>query len=248
MLREGDVVDGSQGLVATETVMGFQFPVLVDLLPGLAAGVRSLSVRRNEALGAIIVSKTVPGLNAAMIAALRNIVRETAAGRLGRVNFLVFDLAHEGFALSTADEGFEDLLADIEMLILSAPVVSVGCARADLAGADLELALACSMMVGKQDVRFSFAADPLVSIGAYALLAQKIGFVRAERLMETAEIIGADEMRELCILKETLESDGAAGIEAFLRKTARRHNAWCGIYRAQRITSGAVHATLRAAQ
>jgi len=246
-LREGNVVDGSQGLVAADMTAGIRFPVLVDPLPALVTGVRGLAARRNEALNAIVLSKTAPGLTRETITALRAVVRDVAAGRLGRINFLVLDLAHEGFALSTADEGFEDLLAEIETLILCAPVVSVACARADLAGADLELALACSMMVGKADARFSFAADPLVSIGSYALLAQKIGFVRAERLMETAEIISAAEMRELCLMKDTLEGEGAAAIEAFLTRTARRHNAWCGIYRAQRVTSPAVHETLRAA-
>ncbi|MEI7932528.1 MAG: enoyl-CoA hydratase [Alphaproteobacteria bacterium] len=224
-----------------------RFPVLVDTLPVLVSGVRSLSVRRNETLEAIIVSKTAPGFSRQTVEALRRVVRELAAGRLGKVNFLVLDLAHEGFALSTAEEGFDDLLAEIETLILAAPVISIAAARADLAGADLELALACSMMVGREDVRFSFAADLLVSIGAYALLAQKLGFVRAERLMESGEILDANQMRDLCLLKDVLETDGAAGIEAYLRKTARRHNAWCGVYRAQRVTSPAVHQTLRQA-
>ena len=37
-----------------------------------------------------------------------------------------------------------------------------------------------------------FVTDPLVSIGSYALLAQKIGFVRAERLMDSGEILDVD--------------------------------------------------------
>lgn len=246
-MREGDVMDGSQGMVVADMTQEIRFPVLVDTLPLLVSGVRHLTVRRNEALDAIIISKTAPGFSRQAIEALRRVVRELAAGRLGRVNFLVLDLAHEGFALSTAEDGFEDLLAEIETLILAAPVISIASVRADLAGADLELALACSMMVGKEGARFSFAADPLVSIGAYALLAQKLGFVRAERLMESGEILTVAQMHDLCLVKDVLEADGAAGIEAYLAKTARRHNAWCGVYRAQRVTSPAVHQTLRQA-
>jgi enoyl-CoA hydratase/carnithine racemase len=241
-------MDGSQGWVVSDMTSRVAFPVLVDTLPLLVSGARALTVRRNDTLDAIIVSKTEPGLTRQSVEALRRVVRELAAGRLGRVNFLVLDIAHEGFALATAADGFEDLLAEIETLILAAPVISIATVRTDLAGADLELALACSMMVGKEGVRFSFAADPLVSVGAYALLAQKLGFVRAERLMESGEILDAAQMRELCLLRDMLEGDGADAIEAFLRKTARRHNAWCGVYRAQRVTSPAVHETLRAAR
>jgi enoyl-CoA hydratase/carnithine racemase len=238
-------VDGSQGLVATNSSPELHFPALVDSLPALMASARGLSARRIDALGTIVVTKTAPGLTRDTVDALRSVIREIRENRLGRVDFLVLDLAHQEFALSTGEGEFDDLLIELETLILAAPVVSIACARANLAGADLELALACSMMVASETSRFSLAGDPLVSVGAYAVLAQKIGFVRAERLMESAEVLDAAEMRELCLIKDTFDADVADPIAQFLDKIGRRHNAWCGIYRAQRITARSVHEMLR---
>lgn len=238
-------MDGSQGWVAPGTQGSAHFPSAVDPLGGLFAGVSGLSVRRSDELNSIILTKTVPGLGKDAIAALRSMLHEIAAGRLGAVKFLVLDFAHEGFALSTADDGAEALFDEMENLILAAPVVSVASIRANLAGADLELALTCSMMVARPDVRFSFAADPLVSIRAYAMLAQKIGFVRTERLMEDGRIVDVEEMRGLYLLKDILEEDGMGGLEIFLRKTIRKHNACYGIYRARRIASPSVSQALR---
>jgi enoyl-CoA hydratase/carnithine racemase len=145
-------------------------------------------------------------------------------------------------------DGFVDLLVELESLILARPTVSVAFARADLAGADLEFALGCSMMVAASQRRFSFAADPLISVGAYALLAQKIGFVLAERLMERGEIMDAQALYDLCLIKELAADDGEEAIDAFLAGAQRKHNACYGIYRAQRIATGSAHATLRAAR
>ena len=237
-------MDGSQGLVASGVQGDARFPSAVDPLGALFAGVVGLSVRRSDELNSIVVTKTVPGLAGPTIAALRAMLQEIAAGRLGALKFLVLDFAHTGFALSTADDGAEALFDEMENLILAAPVVSVACVRADLAGADLELALTCSMMVARSGARFSFAADPLVSIRAYAMLAQKIGFVRTERLMEEARIVDVEEMRGLYLIKDVLEEDGVSGVDDFLRRTARKHNACYGIYRARRIASPSVRQAL----
>ncbi len=130
------------------------------------------------------------------------------------------------------------MVGEVANLILRAPVVSVAYVREFISGADLDLALACSMLVCEEGARFSFAADPVVSVTTYALLAQKIGFVRAERLMEREEVLDAAQMRELFLLKETTEAgSGLEGLEKFLHRSVRRHNSAYGIYRAQRIAT-----------
>jgi hypothetical protein len=103
--------------------------------------------------------------------------------------------------------------------------------------------LACSMFVGERGRRFSFAADAVVSLGFYGLLAMKIGFVQAERLMDGADIVDADRLHSLLLMKEVGDADVLSHV---LGKTARRHNSCYGIYRAQRISTQAVHQNLRA--
>ena len=217
------------------------YPSLVEPVVGLVAEMDGLRARRMDELDTIVVTKTAPGFGAAHIAALRELLSDAKAGRLGRLKFLAFEFFHEGEGQPSEDEAFHALLGDVANLILSAPIVTVACARGRMAGADLEFALACSMLVGERGAHFSFAADPIVSIGTYGFLAQKIGFVRAERLMEEGEVLDVAQMQELLLLKSISEDGGGvAGLEHFLRRTARRHNSCYGIYRAQRITSPAL--------
>jgi enoyl-CoA hydratase/carnithine racemase len=165
-------------------------------------------------------------------------VRNAAAGRYGQLKFLVVDFAHKGEAGPVGGEHVAALVSEAANLILKAPIVLVANARGPMAGVDLEFALACSMLIGEADVRFSFAADPIVSMGTYVFLAQKLGFVRAERLMERAESVDAQEMHDLLLLKDVADPGaGAEGVTRFLKRTARRYNSCCGIYRAQRMTA-----------
>lgn len=197
-----------------------------------------LTMTRLDALDTLVVGKDRPGFDAAALEGVRQIVRDARAGLLGRLKFLVFDLAHADDEDGEAVDGFDGLIIEVANLILAAPVVTVAFARGRIGGADLEFALACSMMIGESSARFSFAADPIVAIGTYGFLAQKIGFVRAERLMEGGEELDAQQMHDLLLLKALVESGaGLSGVEAFLGKALRRHNASYGIYRAQRITS-----------
>ncbi|MEI9965036.1 MAG: hypothetical protein WDM92_10300 [Caulobacteraceae bacterium] len=125
-------------------------------------------------------------------------------------------------------------------LVLRAPIVSVACARAYMSGADLELALGCSMVIAERGAKFDFDADPVASLGIYASLSRKIGFVRAERLMEEGRLLEADEMKDLLLIKDAADAgEGPRFLEAYLKRNVRRHNSCYSIYRAQRIVSAA---------
>jgi enoyl-CoA hydratase/carnithine racemase len=203
--------------------------------PSEAAPVTHLAVERLDDLDTVILTKTACGFDAATIAELRERIRDAAAGKLGRLKFLVVDFAHDGYAGPANSDEFDALITEAANLILSAPIVLVANARGPMAGADIEFALACSMLVGEAGVEFSFAEDPIVSVETYGFLAQKLGFVRAERLMESGEILTAHQMQELLLLKDVI--DDSEGLRGFLAKTGRRHNSCYGIYRAHRMAS-----------
>ncbi len=217
------------------------YPTFADTLEPVFPTAEGLVVRRMDDLQTLLVTKTLAGMDSARIEAIRKIVRDAAAGRLGALKFLVLDFAHDGEADAAGAEGFHALVNELANLILKAPIVSVACARAHMVGADLELALACSMIIGEDGARFSFAADPVLSLATYGFLAHKIGFVRAERLMERGEILDAEQMHDILLVKSVAESGaGIKGIEGFLARTGRRHNSCYGIYRAHRMASPAV--------
>jgi len=196
---------------------------------------------RLEDYDTLVITKTRAGFDAVAVEEARRLLREAAGGKLGRLKYLVFEFAHGGEAMVVKDEGFNVLVDELSNLILSAPVISVAYARGVMAGADLEFALACSMLVADPAATFSLEGDPVISIGAYGLLAMKIGFVRAERLMEDGGVLDAVQMHDLLLVKGILDE----GLEGFLRQASRRHNSQYGIYRAQRINTRSVHASLR---
>lgn len=205
-----------------------------------------LAWRRLAHLETLVITKTVAGFEGPCVQALTKLILDARSGRLGPLKFLVMDFAHPGSADAAGAEGFSTLVSNAADLILQAPIVSIAYARAHMTGADLEFALGCSMLIGERGAKYSFAADPLSALGIYGFLAQKIGFVRAERLMEGGEILDADGMRDLLILKDVIEAgEGSDGLERFLRTHARRHNSCYGIYRAQRIASPSIYKNLR---
>jgi hypothetical protein len=199
----------------------------------------SLTVTRVESLGLVIVSKSRAGFRASEVQALRRLVAEIASGEAGACKFLVLDFAHRATGAEDVAPGFDDLLNEAASLILEVPVLLIAWARGPLSGTDLEVALACSMIVGEQGARFSFATDLVDRFRSYAILAHKIGFAKAERLMEGGETLDAAEMLNHLLLKEVAPpTPGYGGIERFVQTRWRRHNSSCGIYRAQRIAMG----------
>jgi enoyl-CoA hydratase/carnithine racemase len=208
----------------------------------------SLTLQRLDDLDAVVVTKATAGFTAETIERLRTLIRDAAAGRLGQLKFIAFDLAHEGEAELAASEEFQALVGEAANLILQAPVVLVASARGPMAGADLDFALACSMLIGEAGATFSFGADPVISMDTYGFLAQKLGFVRAERLMESGEVLSAEQMHGLLLLKHVSEQgSGFDGVRRFLTRTARRYNSCYGIYRAHRMAASAVRDDLKRA-
>ncbi len=183
----------------------------------------------------LVVSWRDPGFGAGPLRILRDIVRDVASGHIGPCKFIAFDLASRPGAAEPAPEfaGFVEELSD---LIFQAPVLSVAWARGDLSGPELELALACSMVVGEAPARLAFTLDLVDNLRTYALLAHRIGFVRAERLMEQGSVLTAAQAHEMMLVHSVVPAEpGLDGIRRFAQSRMRRHNSACGLHRAQRI-------------
>ena len=197
----------------------------------------SLTPHWLEPIGALIVTKAHAGFDQGCIDDLKGLLRAITSGKLNELKYLVFDFAHGSKSESGGAEAFEDLLEANATLILDAPVITVAWARSFMAGADLDFALYCSMLVAEPNARFSFDADPASLFRLYAALARKIGFVKTERLIENGKILDADDMRNLYLVKEVVEpQEGVAAIERCIRQCVPRYNAAYAIFRAQGMT------------
>jgi enoyl-CoA hydratase/carnithine racemase len=188
----------------------------------------------------LVVSKSRAGFNEEAVRRLSGLLSAIASGEIAGLKYLVFDFRHGiGGSASERSEAFEKLIAANAELILSAPVISIAWARSDMRGADLEFALSCSMIVATRGVRFCFDGDSVESFGLYNALAQKMGFVKAERILENGEALSADDMHAHFLVKEVVERDDSpSGIERYVEHHARRYNASFGIFRAQRMSMG----------
>ena len=110
-----------------------------------------------------------------------------------------------------------------------------------MAGADFEFACHCAMLVAEKGALFSFDGDPDRLFGLYASLARKIGLVKTQGLMETAAVLGAEDMRNLMLAKDVVEPRrGLAAMGEYMRQCGRRYNAAYAIFRAQRSVMNAI--------
>jgi enoyl-CoA hydratase/carnithine racemase len=194
----------------------------------------ALAVRWIEPLETLIVTKRIAGFDAECIENLARLYRAIARGELTGAKYLVLDFAHQGSAGDNVGEGFAELVAANAELVFHAPVITIAWARSGMRCSDLEFALHCPIIVAEEGAQFSFDGDPGLFFGLYAALARKIGFVKAERLFERGESLSASGMRDLYLVKEVVEPQaGMVGVERFVAKSAKRHNAAHAIFRAQ---------------
>jgi hypothetical protein len=68
-----------------------------------------------------------------------------------------------------------------------------------------------------------------------------LGFVKAERLMDSNTALTAEDAHELLIARDVVEPQpGVAAIERYLARFGRRYNASHAIFRAQRMVQPGV--------
>jgi enoyl-CoA hydratase/carnithine racemase len=189
-----------------------------------------------------VLSKPRRGFSRAELARFAETVDAAVDGHFPKARYLVLD-----FHTAAPDSGFVSpefnrLAANIENLVSRSPLIAAACVRGRIGGADLELALACNMLMADTAAEFHFAADH-GSLGLYGSLATKLGYVFAERIMEQGAILTAEQMKDKLLVREVLElSEGLDPLWRFLDRTSRRHNASWAIFRAQRMAAPSIYA------
>ncbi len=195
----------------------------------------SLELNRLEGGDVLVVTKLNPGFDDECVQDLTRLLSAISTARIARPKYQVFDFAHRRGGEASGSAGFHNLVAANSELILEAPVITVAWVRSFMAGADFEFACHCAMLVAERGALFSFDGDPEKLFGLYASLARKIGLVKTQGLMETAAVLGAEDMRNLMLAKDVVEPRGGlAAMGDYMRQCGRRYNAAYSIFRAQR--------------
>ena len=194
---------------------------------------RKIMLPRHEAL---VVSKSQAGFDRTSVETISTVLRSISEGEYGALKFLIFDFAHADSTSGAAADGFAELVAANARLIVDTPVITLAWARSLMRGPDFDFAMHCAAIVAERGASFSMEGDPYDLFGLYAALGRRIGFVKAQRLIERDPMLSAEDARELLIVKDVVAPQpGQEAIETYLAQFGRRHNAAHAIFRAQRL-------------
>jgi enoyl-CoA hydratase/carnithine racemase len=201
-----------------------------------ASGAAVLRVNLLAPLDALVLTKARPGFDAAGAADIMTLLGDVRSGAYPSLKYFVFDFAPGDDVAGGAPEGFADMVAATAELIVATPVITLAWARGRCSGLDFDVAMHCSAIVAESGASFSFDGDPFELFGLYAALGRRLGFVKAERLIESGRVLGAEEAHELMLVRDLAPaSAGLGGIVDYLAQFERRYNASHAIFRAQRL-------------
>lgn len=117
------------------------------------------------------------------------------------------------------------------------PLVTITLVQGDALGGGFEAAVSGNIVVAEEGVKFGLPEilfNLFPGMGAYSVLARKIGPMQAERLILSGRIYSARELHEMGVVDMLAESGaGEQKIYDFVGANGRRFNAHFGIYKSR---------------
>jgi DSF synthase len=118
------------------------------------------------------------------------------------------------------------------------PMINIGLVQGDALGGGLETLLCCDVVIAERQARFGlpevlFGLFP--GMGAYSLLARKLGHAMAEKMILSGKIYSAQEMLDLGLVNQIVEEgEGEEATRAYIAANLPRHAGMLGTYQAGR--------------
>jgi len=121
---------------------------------------------------------------------------------------------------------------------LGLPMVTIGLAQGDALGGGFESLLSFNVIIAERDAKFGFPENIFglfPGMGAYSLVARRVGAAVAEEMMLSGRIYTADEMKEVGLIHILAEpGQGVAAARDFMQRSRRRHIGSRSVYRVGR--------------
>jgi DSF synthase len=136
------------------------------------------------------------------------------------------------------------------IMALGLPLLTIGLVQGQALGGGFEALLSFDYIIAERNSTFGlpevmFGLFP--GMGAHAILARKLGTAMADRMILNNRTYSADEMYELGIVSQVVESgEGEAAVREFIAKSSRRHSGLVGARQAMRCAAPLELAELRA--
>ncbi len=118
---------------------------------------------------------------------------------------------------------------------LELPLITVSLVRGDALGGGFEAAISSNLVIAERGAKFGLPEmlfNLFPGMGAYSLMARRIGAARAERMILGARLYSAEELHELGLV-DVLANDGKGeeAVYEYVEQFGRRHSAHCAVYR-----------------
>lgn len=129
------------------------------------------------------------------------------------------------------------------------PVVSIALAQGDALGGGFEALLCFDIVIAERSARFGlpemlFGLFP--GMGAYSILARKLGRLMAERMILSGKIYTAEEMYDMGIVHTLVEDgEGEEAVRAYIASNRPHHAGHVGVFEAGRRVDPLEYAELK---
>jgi DSF synthase len=121
---------------------------------------------------------------------------------------------------------------------LGLPMITLGLAQGDAFGGGFETLLSFNVIVAERTAKFGFPESLFglfPGMGAYSLLARRIGAADAEEMMLSGRTYTASEMKDAGLVHTVVEpGQGIDAVHDYMERHKRRHAGARGVYRAGR--------------
>lgn len=129
------------------------------------------------------------------------------------------------------------------------PVITVALVQGDALGGGFEAALSCDMIVAERGAKFGLPEilfNLFPGMGAYSLLARRLGMAQAEKMIASGKLYSAEELHELGLVQVIAEpGEGVGETHRLIQRNGRRHNGLSALFRAGRRVAPLLYDELR---
>jgi DSF synthase len=115
------------------------------------------------------------------------------------------------------------------------PILTIALVQGDALGGGFESALSCNVIVAERSAKFGLPEilfNLFPGMGAYSLLVRRLDATRAEKMILSGRIYGAEELHQMGVVDVLAEDgQGEAAVRDFIAREQRRHAARRAVYR-----------------
>lgn len=124
------------------------------------------------------------------------------------------------------------------IVALDLPLVTVSLVRGYALGGGFEAAISSNVLIAEEQAKFGLPEvlfNLFPGMGAYSLLARRIGPLEAERMIVSGKTYSAGELHEMGVVDVlAAEGEGERKLYEFVARRSRRYNSHLAIYQARK--------------